>query len=132
MRRFGILFTIMVFSISASVAVGQFGGGFSAKAGQKAGPGGKGKVGFEGKGNGPNPADMAKRMIQNFDQSGDGALNLQELTVAFTAMRQMRAQGGQKGRGPEGKGGFGGPQGKGGPKGKGDAGKSGRPKRPQQ
>ena len=52
-------------------------------------------------------ADMAARMIQQFDKDRDKALNAQELNQALLALRQliMREQGG---RGGVGGGGFGG------------------------
>ncbi len=112
MHRIGILLAVVALAVFAS-DVYSF-------------PGGKGKgksaQGQGGQGGPPSPAAMAARMIQKFDRDGDKALNEQELTAAFTAMRQMRAHGGKPGQGG-GKGNFGGKAaGKG--KGKGAGGKS--------
>jgi hypothetical protein len=67
-----------------------------------------------GKGKGgptPDPAALAKRMIQEFDKNGDGMLDLEELTAAIRASHQRAGKG--KGDGAKGDGVAGG-QGKGG------------------
>lgn len=100
----------------------------------------------KGKGKGgrrPNPSDIAKRLIEQFDKDGDGALNVAELTKALEALRSRgRGPGGPggpgkgkgKGKGGPGKG-KGGPDGKGKGKGKKKGGEGGgegvRPKRPE-
>lgn len=103
MRRFAVLTTVAALTITTTFAIAQPGGGAAGK-GPKGGKGGKGGP--------PDVAQMATRLIQKFDKSGDGALNQQELVAALTAMREMRANGGRPGQGGPGKGGPG--QGKGG------------------
>lgn len=107
MRRFAVLTTVAVLTVTTTFAIAQPGGGAAGK-GPKGGKGGKGGP--------PDPAQFAARLIEKFDKSGDGALNQQELTAALTAMREMRANGGRPGQGGpgQGKGGFGKGQGKGG------------------
>ena len=42
-----------------------------------------------------NPADMASRMIQQYDKDGDQKLNAGELAAMLTAMRERGANRGQ-------------------------------------
>lgn len=74
---------------------------------------GKGKGDGKGRGDRPSPGDIAKRLIQQHDKDGDGALNEKELTAALEALFS-RFAGKGKGRG-DGKG-----KGDGRGKGKGD------------
>ncbi|MBK1876525.1 EF-hand domain-containing protein [Pelagicoccus mobilis] len=67
-------------------------------------PGGKGKKGKKGKKGGrrgpPSPEEMGSRMIENFDASGDGELNPEELLEAVSAMHERRGPG-RRGPAPE-------------------------------
>lgn len=68
---------------------------------------GQGKGAGQGKGGkgGMDPAQIATRLIQEYDKDGDGALNARELAEALKAMRERRSQmGGPGGKGPGGKG----------------------------
>lgn len=103
-------------ALGATPQVGQGkGGGGKGKGGggKGKGGGGKGKGNGQGQGgaNGNNrdAAEMAKRMIAQFDKDGDRALNVQELALALTAMRQRRGnmgegKGSQAGQNGAGKG----------------------------
>ena len=128
--------------VMSSIALGQTGEGKG-----KGGKGkGEGKAGGAGKGKGQpggpgganrDPAEMAKRLISEFDKDGDNALNVRELAAALTAMRDRRGpsggvpgDGAGKGKGGAGKGGAG--KGKGGAgKGQPAAGEGVKPKRPE-
>jgi len=105
----------------SSVALAQppAGEGQGKGGGKGKGGGGKGKGGGgKGKGGRPEPAQLAKMLIDQHDKDEDGALNLEELTAALQALR-ARMQAG-RGKGGQGKGGQGG-------KGKGAGGGKGRP-----
>jgi len=70
---------------------------------------GKGKGGQAGKGKGQgrtqDPAEMAKRMMKEFDKDGDQKLSLRELTAALTAIQKRRESGRGEGKGKgDGKG----------------------------
>jgi len=73
-----------------------------------------------------DPAEMAKKMMTEFDKDGDSKLNARELVAMLTAMQERRAAAGQpaadgKRRGSEQK-----PSGAGTGKGAGNAGKKGQ------
>ena len=97
-----------VMTTVAFAAPGDQPGAGKGKGEGKGGAAGKGKGGEAGKGKGtdggmPDPAKMAARMIEKFDQDGDKALNERELVAALTEMAKMRAQGAAgKGKGPGG------------------------------
>ena len=69
-------------------------------------PAGKGKRGGRkgGGGKGPNPAELAAKLIREFDQDGDNALNAAELAKAIEALRKMRGGRGKRGAGGAGHG----------------------------
>ncbi len=121
--------------VMSSIALAEGAGQGKGKGGKgKAGAGGKGKGGAAGKGKGgegtsrPDPAQLAARLLSNFDKDGDKALNLQELTAALQSMSERRENGGAGKGGAAGKG-KGGAAGKG--KGKGNAQGGGvKPKKP--
>jgi len=94
--------------IAGSVALATASAAIAAPPGQGQGKGaGKGK-GAGGKGPGMmDPAQLAGRLIQEYDKDGDGALNARELAEALKTMRERRSQmggPGGKGQGPGGKG----------------------------
>lgn len=91
----GIAITTASAAIAAPPGQGQ---GKGAGKGQGNGPGGKGPGMMD-------PAQLASRLIQEYDKDGDGALNARELAEALKAMRERRSQmGGPGGKGPGGKG----------------------------
>ena len=69
-------------------------------------PAGKGKRGGRkgGGGKGPKPAELAAKLIREFDKDGDNALNAAELTKAVEALREMRGGRGKRGAGGAGRG----------------------------
>ena len=105
---------------------GEFGGKGKGKSGGKGKGelGGKGKGDFAGKGKGgfasnTDPAELAAKLLNEFDKDGDKALNLDELTAALESTAQRRGMMGGTGKGKGDEAGKGGAAGKG----KGAAGK---------
>lgn len=99
--------------VAGSVALATASAVIAAPPGQGQGKGngqGKGQNGKGPGGKGPgmmDPAQLAGRLIQEYDKDGDGALNARELAEALKAMRERRSQmggAGPQGKGPGGKG----------------------------
>lgn len=70
-------------------------------------PAGKGKRGARNGGGGgkaPSPAELAARLIREFDKDGDKALNVAELAKAIDALPKMRGGRGNRGAGGAGRG----------------------------
>lgn len=99
--------------------------------GQNAAAGKRGERGQRGMGRGQDgaaqrsPADMAAKMMKEFDKDGDSKLSTRELVALLTAMQERRAAGGMAGANGQRKGPGQKPEGAGGGKagGKGQRGK---------
>lgn len=108
--------TVLPVMASAVIAAPQKDGKGQKGRGRKGAQGTGGKPGERGpkgreRGQQRDPADMATRLLEQFDKDGDGKLNLQELTNALKSMQERRgslATGdgtpAGKGPGPGGKG----------------------------